>query len=467
MTMISKKGAFIFFGGIFMLSIGLALEGIIPIFDIIEFFIQQSLTYAIPDVIVIYFLVIGILMIVGTTFGYPIFRIKANTQGVKVERIVSRKKIFAGDYLHIRLVVKNTGVNTLDQIEIYDAYPEIMDLVLGENYIYTRINAGSSIEFSYILRAPVRGLYKIGPTKIIFHDRLGFYQEESIIEDFVEILVYPSYQDIKKLKSFQARRQIGKMFGSHKTKLKGTGMEFWGIRNYYPEDAFRYIDWKAFSRTRELKIREFETEKNIRIMILVDTSKSMEQGLLRNTKLEFSIRAAMVLVHMAIERRDLIGLATFNRGLQSFIKSSHGSTHMNEILEDLAYAKPEGPSYLTRTIEEVAVRTRKRGLLFILSDLEGKPRDTLRGIRKASALGYDVIIISPFGPFFEIQNKYLGPTEKALGEAIAEEYFELRHRLSKDIQRYRARVLSVGPDDYLITAINEYIEAKRRGVGLV
>ena len=39
--------------------------------------------------------------------------------------------------------------------------------------------------------------------------------------------------------------------------------------------------------------------------------------------------------------------------------------------------------------------------------------------------------------------------------------------MSKDIQRYRAGVISVGPDDFLVSVINEYIEAKRRGIGLV
>ena len=78
-----------------------------------------------------------------------------------------------------------------------------------------------------------------------------------------------------------------------------------------------------------------------------------------------------------------------------------------------------------------------------------------------------MIVISHFGPFFEIQNTQLGSIEKALGEAIAEEYYEIRRLLSKDIQKYRAGVISVGPDDFLVSIINEYIEAKRRGVGLV
>ncbi|NHJ41210.1 MAG: DUF58 domain-containing protein [Asgard group archaeon] len=465
--MISKRGSFILFGGLFMISIGLALEGIVPVFDIVVLITQQELLYSVSDIIVMYFLLIGILMVIGTTFGYPIFRIQANTEGIIVERILDKRKCFAGDYIHIRITVQNKGPNAIDHLEIYDAYPETMDLVLGENYIYSRIKAGAKVEFSYILRTPVRGLYKIGPTKVIIHDRLGFYQEERIKEDFDEVLVYPSYEDIKKLKTLGAKRQLGKMFGIHRTKLKGTGMEFWGIRDYFPEDAFRYIDWKAFSRTNKLQIREFETEKNIRVMVLLDISQSMGQGLIRNTKLEFSIRACVLLAHMAQERKDIVGLATYNNRIRTFTKPGQGFSHLNRMLEDLAYAMPDGPSYLTRAVQELIMRTRSRGLLFIISDLEGKRKDILDGLRKASAAGFDVIVISPFGPFFEIQNTQLGPTEKALGEAIAEEYYEIRRRLSKDIQRYRAGVVSVGPDDFLVSIINEYIEAKRRGIGLV
>ncbi|MCF2142224.1 MAG: DUF58 domain-containing protein [Candidatus Heimdallarchaeota archaeon] len=465
--MISKRGSFILFGGLFMLSIGLALEGLKPVFDIVYLITQQPSLYNISDIIVLYFLLIGILMVIGTTFGYPIFRIQANTEGIQIERVLDKRKCFAGEYIHVRIIIHNRGPSAIDHLEIYDAYPETMDLVLGENYLYTRINARGKAEFSYILRTPVRGLYKIGPTKVIIHDRLGFYEEEKIKHNFDEVLVYPSYEDIKKLKVLGAKRQLGRMFGIHKTKLKGTGMEFWGIRDYYPEDAFRYIDWKAYSRTLKLKIREFETEKNVRVMILLDTSQSMGQGLIRNTKLEFSIRAVVLLAHMAQERKDLLGLATYTNRIKTYVKSGQGASHFNKILEDLAYATPQGPSSLSKAVEDLIMRTRNRGLLFIISDLEGKRKDILDGVRKASAAGFDVVIISPFGPFFEIQNKLLGPTEKALGEAIAEEYFEIRNRLSKDIQRYRAGVISVGPDDFLVSVINEYTEAKRRGVGLV
>jgi len=450
-----------------MISIGLALEGIVPVFDIIILLTQQELFYGISDIIVMYFLLVGILMVIGTTFGYPIFRIQANTEGIHVKRVLDKTKCFAGEYLHVRISVHNKGPNGIDHLEIYDAYPETMDLVLGENYLFTRINSGAKAEFSYILRTPVRGLHKVGPTKVIIHDRLGFYEEQKIKQDFDEVLVYPSYEDIKKLKTLGAKRQLGRMFGIHRTKLKGTGMEFWGIRDYYPEDAFRYIDWKAFSRTNKLQIREFETEKNIRVMVLLDTSLSMEQGLIRNTKLEFSIRSVVLLAHMAQDRKDIMGVATYSGRMNTYVKPGQGASHFNKILENLAYVTPDGPSYLTKAVQDLIMRTRNRGLLFIISDLEGKRKDILDGIRKASAAGYDVILISPFGPFFEIQNTRLGPTEKALGEAIAEEYYEIRKRLSKDIQRYRAGVISVGPDDFLVSIINEYIEAKRRGIGLV
>ncbi|MHA1122327.1 MAG: hypothetical protein ACTSPC_05890, partial [Candidatus Heimdallarchaeota archaeon] len=163
-----------------MISIGLALEGIVPIFDIVILFMAQPLAYGISDIIVTYFLLIGILMVIGTTFGYPIFRIQANTEGITVNRVLDKRKCFAGEYIHVSMTVHNKGPNAIDHLEIYDAYPETMDLVLGENYLYTRINANAKAEFSYILRTPVRGLSKIGPTKVIIHDRLGFYEEETI-----------------------------------------------------------------------------------------------------------------------------------------------------------------------------------------------------------------------------------------------------------------------------------------------
>jgi len=52
------------------------------------------------------------------------------------------------------------------------------------------------------------------------------------------------------------KRQLGVLFGFHRTKIKGMGTDFWGIRQYQTGDPFKFIDWKAFSRSGKMMVRE-------------------------------------------------------------------------------------------------------------------------------------------------------------------------------------------------------------------
>ena len=140
-------------------------------------------------------------------------------------------------------------------MEIYDAIPETFDLSMGENFIITSLAKNESKLFSYIVRVSKRGVFRLGPSKVIIHARTGFYFEEDVREFYTEILVYPEYSDIRRMDALSKKRQIGKMFGHHKTREKGTGDDFHSLRKYVPGDEFKKLDWKAFSKTGELMVR--------------------------------------------------------------------------------------------------------------------------------------------------------------------------------------------------------------------
>src|SRR5258706_2696055 len=58
--------------------------------------------------------------------------------------------------------------------------------------------------------------------------------------------------------------------GSHKSPRRGSGVEFGGHRAYTPGDDLRFIDRHALMRHGELLVREFETETDRDLWLLVD-----------------------------------------------------------------------------------------------------------------------------------------------------------------------------------------------------
>ncbi len=503
MASLTQRGAFVAIGGILLLSLGLAALGLRTVTTMVPFFFSSnddlanmllgggtptngtntgangssSLYGPIQDVmnffniplpIIDYMMFLGTVMIFAAVITFPFFSRSLNTSSIRVTREIDKEKVFSGEFVHVKITIQNLSRVNFDFIEIYDAIPSTFELVLGENYILTQLPAKKSVSFSYVLRASIRGVFRIGPTKVIVHDRLGFYTEEDIREFYTEILVYPSYEDIRRMEALSKKRQIGKQFGSHKTKEKGTGDDFHSLRRYYPGDEFKKIDWKAFARKNELMVREYEAEKNIRILVFLDHSGSMGGGIPNNTKLDFAIRSTMLVMYMAQERKDLFGLITYASRPTSFIAPTSNKNVFMKLLETLALLEPRGKSNPLAAVDYVMQRLPRSSFYVFITDLEmSDPQLFVEAIKRARAAKNFITIISPFGPLFEAKLEELTPIERALAEAIAEEYLTYRKRVEDAIKRLDVEIINVGPDDMLPTVIQQYLQAKNAGKGSV
>jgi uncharacterized protein (DUF58 family) len=297
-------------------------------------------------------------------------------------------------------------------------------------------------------------------------DRLGIHYYKRTVKAKTEILVYPTWKDVRRLETIGKQRQLGLMFGAHKTKTIGMGTEFSGFREYVPGDSFRLIDWKTTAKKGEMVVKQYEEEKNVQIICMVDTSGSMGNGYPENTKLEYGIRAAVLLTYMGVERKDFVGVCVFSDVVHAYVTPSTHPNHIYEVLDALATAEAGGWSDYETAISYVTSQTKKRSLFFFLTDLEESPAPLLNAMKAVVARGHNAVVISPFGPWFEVPVGQFGPVEKVLSVAVAEELWERRAKISRALARFGIEVINVGPEDFLPTIIRQYNLAKQRGVAL-
>lgn len=439
--MITQRGFVVVFSGILLLTSGFSFVNL-------------------------YCLMLGVYLLVGVVVSLPLFALTANISGIEVHRTVDKTKVFSGDFLRVRVTLRNTSRRHFDFIELHDQYPETWILAIGENFIASRIEPGSSITFSYILQARMRGRYFLGPTEVILRDRLGLHYYKRTLQAPTEVLVYPTYKDVRRMESFGKQRQLGLMFGAHRTKVVGMGTDFAGFRAYVPGDAFRSIDWKSSAKRGDLVIRQYEMEKNIQVICMIDTSGSMGNGYPENTKLEYAIRAAVLLTHLGLERKDLVGTCIFSERVHGYVPPKSGPDHMYNVLETLAMAEPRGWSNYAAAVDYVVTQTRKRSLFIFLTDLEESPAPLLNAMKTIVANGHKAMVISPFGPWFEAPVGQFGPVEKVLAEAVSEELWERRAKIARALSRFGIEVVNVGPEDFLPTIMRQYELAKKKGVAM-
>ena len=98
--------------------------------------------------------------------------------------------------------------------------------------------------------------------------------------------------------------------GAHRSHRRGTGIEFDSHRDYVPGDDLRRLDVRALMRHERLLVKQFETETDRRLCLLVDATLSMAFASARApaSKLAYAGLLAAALTRITTAGGDLVSL---------------------------------------------------------------------------------------------------------------------------------------------------------------
>ncbi len=82
-----------------------------------------------------YLTLLGVYLFVGLVVTLPLFALTANLSGIEVDRQIDKTKVFSGDFLRVRVTIRNASRRHFDFIEVWDQYPETWILAIGENFM--------------------------------------------------------------------------------------------------------------------------------------------------------------------------------------------------------------------------------------------------------------------------------------------------------------------------------------------
>ncbi len=177
---------------------------------------------------------------------------------------------------------------------------------------------------------------------------------------------------IKKIKKIEikSRKLATDVFvGRYKSVFKGKGMEFLEVREYYPGDDVRNIDWNVTARMGTPYVKKFADERELTLFILLDLSNSNTFGTRNKIKREIATEICGVLAFASLRNNDKIGAITFTDQVEAYIPPSKGLTHVLRVIRDLLYSRPEGRgTRMTVAFDYLNNTTVKRSILFLVSD---------------------------------------------------------------------------------------------------
>lgn len=175
-----------------------------------------------------------------------------------------------------------------------------------------------------------RGLLRLNDLRVELPDPLGLFQRcRAILNEEDEVLVIPKRYRLPNLDlGGQSERKMG---GEEASTTRGTGDEFMGLREYRAGDSLRKIHWKAWARTGQPIVKEFEEVRFPRYGLVLDTSLN-EGG---PKLLEEAISVAASFVSTVDGENSLLDLM-FVKDEPAVFTAGRGAARTDRLMEVLA-----------------------------------------------------------------------------------------------------------------------------------
>jgi uncharacterized protein (DUF58 family) len=274
----------------------------------------------------------------------------------------------------------------------------------------------------------------------------------------------------------KARRAVENLVGGeYHSVFKGMGIAFEEVREYQPGDDIRTIDWNVTARMGHPFIKRYIEERELTVMLVVDSSGSHQFGTQLQQKREVIAELAAVLAFSAINNNDKVGLIAFTDRIERFVPPRKGSRHVLRLIRDVLFFQPthrgtrlaEALSYLNRILH-------RRSIIFLLSDFVD--RDFEQALKR-TARHHDLICIRISDPreqelpavgLLELEDAETGQrllvdtSSRNVRAAYAAAAQERRQALTQMCRSSRADLIDVGTDGSHLDALIRFFRLRER-----
>ncbi len=207
----------------------------------------------------------------------------------------------------------------------------------------------------------------------------------------------------------------GAYAGMHRSPRRGSGVEFGGHRNYVPGDDLRWLDRHALMRHGRLMVREFETETDRALRLVVDASQSMAYRgpNAPGSKLAYAAVLGAALGRIALAGGDPVALDWLGGKTPQGLPATGGRDAFERLIFALESVQPgtdlsDDPRSVDLSLAPVARRAGRGALVVLFSDLIDLPQGTLDRVAALTTRHRVVVVVQVLDPA-EAQFTFSGP----------------------------------------------------------
>jgi uncharacterized protein (DUF58 family) len=216
----------------------------------------------------------------------------------------------------------------LNEVDAKQRRRHVKRLLAYFSYVPHRAAAEQRVEQLF----PTRGHVLIDGFELSTRFPFGFFRRRRRLRARnVDIVVYPKPEVIS-----DELHLLPMYAGRMPAMRRGAGHDLFSMRDYQPQDDLRHIDWKATARSRRLTVREFTSEDERRITIVLDKHLPREaRGDLSERFERGVVQAASLIKHFIDERAEVRLVLGHDVG-----PFGSGTDHLYRCLRRLAVVTP-------------------------------------------------------------------------------------------------------------------------------
>ncbi|WP_341393544.1 DUF58 domain-containing protein [Arthrobacter sp. G119Y2] len=383
----------------------------------------------------------------------------ASPRALSVERIVPAG-VRLTEPATVVLIIRNNGRRTL-RGSFRDGW---QPSARARNPVQQlRLPAGEARRYEVSLMPERRGELHSEFVTVRSFGPLGLAARQRTLQSPAVLRVLPPFHAKRHLPS--KLRRLRELDGNASVQLRGAGTEFDSLRDYVRGDDVRSIDWRATARRRDTVVRTWRPERDRRVVLLLDTSRTSAARIAEEPRLDTGIEAALLLAMLAHGGADRVDFLAFDRRIRARVQSGSKGNLLNHLVTAMAPLEAELIE-ADFTLVPGAVRSvsTRRSLVVLITALDsGAVEEGLLPVLPQLLEKHVVVIASVRDPELEQLRLQRSTATETFRAAAAERALLDRAAMTAQLRAMGAEVVDETPHELPPKLADLYIRLKSSG----
>jgi uncharacterized protein (DUF58 family) len=320
---------------------------------------------------------------------------------LSVERRLNIERIAPGLPVTVDLDITNHG-SAIRELLLRDPLPGFITVTEGSASRLVALEKGQTLHWTYTFSGQ-RGFYKFEKLQATASDLFGLLSVHQSLPTDGQILILPMAPRVRRI---AIRTRVTRVYsGIIPARQGGTGIDFFGVREYQPGDPQHAVNWRVSARhPQALFANEYEQERVADVGIILDARRNVNQLGANLSIFDESILAAASLSDAFLSSGNRVGLLIYGQFI-NWTLPGYGKQQRERILHALARAIPGDSQAFAGIYIPRRLFPAKSQLVFISPLLD----DDVEPLVRLRTQDYSLIVVSPNAVRFETAS--LPPSE--------------------------------------------------------